>query len=164
MRAATPRPLRGGTTTAELPCLLSAIWEREYQMTGSSSCQLSHPQIWNSTRLLGTTEKFWNVWERPSSCDGALFRPKSSGNSSNTRPASPTSGRQPRQRGRSRGFCITIRTTAIRRRVGSYCDAGRRLSASIKGERRFGRKGYTWRRKNDLQPWRPPVAPYARER
>ncbi len=67
--------------------------------------------------------KFWNVWERPSSCDGALFRPKSSGNSSNTRRSPPTSRRQPRRRDSSRASCILITRMTGARTTGGPCRA-----------------------------------------
>jgi hypothetical protein len=79
--------------------------------------------MWRSIGLPARTSEFWNVWERPSSCDGALFRPKSNENSSNTRRSPPTSRRQPRRRDRSRTFFIITRMTAIGRRVGWCCDA-----------------------------------------
>jgi hypothetical protein len=99
--------------------------------------RMAERKIRRLIRLPGTTRRFWNVWEPPSLCDGALFRQKSNGNSSNRRLHWPTSRKQPRRKGRSRGFCITIRMTATRNHVGSCCDAEAQLSVDQR-QRRLG--------------------------
>jgi hypothetical protein len=49
-------------------------------------------------------EKILECWERPSSCYGVASRPKSNGNSSNTRFRSPISRQQLRGRGQIARF------------------------------------------------------------
>jgi hypothetical protein len=85
---------------------------------GDSRRIAESPAVLKSDRSSGDDRKILECLGASVIMQWGTLPTKSNGISSNARFPSSASGIQRRQRGRSRDFCITIRMTAIGRRVG----------------------------------------------